>query len=378
MDRRATLKLAQALIVLGILRRDRSAWGQDAAAAAPSTTVGPSPDALSRWLAGMPPRAPAGPVAEARWAPSGAWSSYAELEDARWRRQSARVAAMRRWAARAIAYVGPDRSLLYPFAGADALHALALFGRVGRVQLVGLEPVGEVPSALAAPSPSYFPRLSEALGELHRLTYFRTRGMSHDFGRADPRDGAPPPPSPAPGVLSALLAIVARIGGRVRAIERRAYPEDVTIAWSGDDGRARELAYARLDLSNDGLSQQASYFAAMRRRLAPHATLLKASSYLAGDPAFTRLREALLEDSDLIVQDDSGLPYRDLAAKWAVVLYGTYQRPDAPFQDRAQADLAAAYAAARTAGQSPELPFGIGYATVAERSNLLVARRVGS
>ena len=53
---------------------------------------------------------------------------------------------MEDWSAKELASRVPaERPLLYPFAGPDALHAIALFGHVKRVFMIGLEGLGALP-----------------------------------------------------------------------------------------------------------------------------------------------------------------------------------------------------------------------------------------
>jgi hypothetical protein len=75
----------------------------------------------------------------------------------------------------------------------------------------------------------------------------------------------------------------------------------------------------------------------------------------------------------MIVQDDTGVPYRDFnPSQWQVRLYGNYLPPIDIFKQFYQPDLANAYA-----HSSPQaLPFGIGYrGWDPKKSALIVAYR---
>ncbi len=77
--------------------------------------------------------------------------------------------------------------------------------------------------------------------------------------------------------------------------------------------------------------------------------------------------------ADVVVQDDTGIPYRHLQdGGWAVKLYGVYTPPLKPMRYAAQPDLEAAY---RSAGVVPGLDFPFGYHGRDGRSAMLVARR---
>jgi hypothetical protein len=308
---------------------------------------------VARWLGGVE-ALPGTP-------PDEEWVAYAMGESERWGRQEPRLRAMQAWARRELASaVSWDRPVVYPFAGPDALHALALFGGAERVVLVGLEPVGDLPGATASAAAGYFRHLGAALEDVHKLTFFRTHAMASAFARV--------------GVFPALLGTVARVGGRVTSFRSTDTPRGVRIDWVGEDERARQLEYVELDLANAGLAHQPAFLARLRR-MAPYVTFLKAASYLLWEPRFSRARRMILEDSAVIVEDDAGLPFRDLTGRdWTLRLFGRYETPVSPFEDRWQPDLEAAYA---SRGGRP-LPFGIGYHVDAARSNLLVAAKVGA
>jgi hypothetical protein len=76
----------------------------------------------------------------------------------------------------------------------------------------------------------------------------------------------------------------------------------------------------------------------------------------------------------LIVQDDTGMPYRILRdTGFQISLYGQYERPVKLFENRYQSDLDAAFG---SAGNTDPVPFPFGYNWRKEgRSGVIVARR---
>ena len=67
----------------------------------------------------------------------------------------------------------------------------------------------------------------------------------------------------------------------------------------------------------------------------PATTLIKSASYLLHDNQFSKTRALLLESADVVVQDDTGIPYRFLSqAPWQVKLYGQYHKPIRPMDVR--------------------------------------------
>jgi hypothetical protein len=333
------VKRRELLVGLGALALSRRAWALEDDAATSD---------MARWVAGVAPFP--GVAASAEWA------AFARAEDARWARQSTRVRAIQDWAQRFIA----PRTLagwpvVYPFAGPDALHPLALFDAQRAFHLYGLERALPLPAPLLPPPAGYFDSLSGAMEELHRLTFFRTSELTSRLATI--------------GVIPALLTILVRMGGTVTALSHA--PEGrATLHWTHTNGSSRRLEYTRLDLSNDGLNAHGEVEVSLRRA-SPFVTFIKASSYLLADPRFSRLGHVLTEMSAALVQDDTGIPYRNLVDSWDVQLFGRYVAPRGALADHAQPDLEDAY---HGEPHTP-LPFGIGYNVAAGQSNLLLATR---
>jgi len=83
-------------------------------------------------------------------------------------------------------------------------------------------------------------------------------------------------------------------------------------------------------------------------------------------PYFSRIRNLILQKSSIIVQDDSGIPFRFFKSdQWNITLYGVYEGPIDLFKNHFEPDLAAAYR-----HRAAPLPFRFGYTT---HSNLLRA-----
>lgn len=305
-------------------------------------------DMQARWLAGLAPLAGTEPSAE--------WTAYAQAENDRWKLAQGRLKAMIDWSSREIVPLVPrDYTLFYPFAGPDALHALALFGAARRVILVGLEPVGALVDPSRLPG-GYFTRLGAAVADVHRLTFFRTRDMSTDFQRE--------------GVLAAIVATIARMGGTITSVQTSSSPPAARIDWTSTNGQPRRLDYVQADLANVGLKGQAQLVADLHAR-APLVTFVKAAMYLFAEARFSNLRQTILDDSAVVVQDDTGIPFRYFDRGWAIRFFGRYEPPSPPFEQRVQPDLREAF---ERRSVRP-VPFGIGYHVRAERSNLLIASR---
>jgi hypothetical protein len=104
----------------------------------------------------------------------------------------------------------------------------------------------------------------------------------------------------------------------------------------------------------------------------PHTTLIKSASYLLHLKDFTTLRDHILKRSQVILQDDTGVPLKLYkAAQWEHRLYGAYVGPIPIFRTRYQPEMSSAYR-----DTAHPLGFGIGYRYESHESNLqLFVRR---
>lgn len=317
--------------VAGTLFRSATAHADDAV----------DPDFQARWIAGLePPKA---------FEASAEWRSYAQTENDRWTASAARIKAMEDWSAKELASLVPaDRPVLYPFAGPDALHALALFGKCKRLFLIGLEGVGQLPDPKVAPASGYWSKLGASQSDLHRLGFFRTQEMATDYSKS--------------GVLPSIVGTIVRMGGKVTSVRGG------RVDYTNKAGDARRIDYVSADLANAGLKTQTQLIADIHG-LAPYVTFLKAAMYLLGEPRFSYLRQTLLDESAAILQDDTGIPLKYFDAKWAMRFYGAYEAPPPAYSDRAEEALKTALEHRAVAA----LPFGIGYHVQPAKACLTVA-----
>ena len=116
------------------------------------------------------------------------------------------------------------------------------------------------------------------------------------------------------------------------------------------------LDYVRIDLSNDGMKTNPQHLAFFRES-AKAPILLKAASHLPQNLGFTMIRDEMLTQAPLIVQDETGLDYRPLNEKFNTVLYGKFVIAHKEFTSY-NTDLAKAY---KVRNDGKELPFRVGY-----------------
>lgn len=303
------------------------------------------------------------------------WRRHSELANAGWSNaQSHYLDPIETWRDRTLDKGGTANVAFYPFSGPDAANVLSFFPEAREYLLIGLEPVGCIPAGLADYNASYFSALRRSLDMILTVNFFRTADMEVDFGSANLR-----------GVLPALLFMVARSGYTVLdvtpvAITKDGAVERVLNGYTGEtpgvairflDGHrnVRELRYFSLNLIDSRVRRKPGtmkYLAGL-----PEVdTLIKSASYLLHSPYFSVVRETILAKSRMVIEDDSGIPFRFFdAPTWDVRLYGTYKEPITMFRKWHQVDLESAFASRRDVRP---LGFAIGYQRGRD-ANLMVA-----
>ncbi len=273
----------------------------------------------------------------------------------------------------------------YPFSGPDALYLLRFFPDAREAVMTGLEPVGPVPVLAGLSSEELVGSLAEIRKSLHAVlsfSFFRTNDLQVDLKKAR-----------LPGVTPLLFVFLAEAGHAIVDVHHVlldgggeicvATPEAVAAAPRGivpgvvidyflpGEADFRRLWYFAADLSDNGLKRTPQYLEFIKAR-EPEASFIKSASYLMHKPYFSMVRAAILAESELVVQEDSGIPHAWFQPRlWAATLYGRYGSPIALFANWQQAALKRDYGRM----QVRDLPFGIGYRHRRNDSNLQVYRR---
>ena len=99
---------------------------------------------------------------------------------------------------------------------------------------------------------------------------------------------------------------------------------------------------------------------------------MKSASYLMHKSYFSKVRSFLLENTDTLVQDPSGIPVTYFKGEqWKLRPFGHYPGPISLFSEHSQPKLFELY----RKGEPVPLDFGIGYRHRLGESSLLVAER---
>jgi hypothetical protein len=338
-------------------------------------------DDVARLLAGLPGR-PGSAFKDLE--AQEVWKQYASDFNESWKVTSSRFPKMREFQAAQLNTPAIRQGVLfYPFGGPDVLNALLLFPDNPTHILVGLEPVGSLPSSgtVRARLDPLLDGMRESLYSLMHRSFFITREMDKSL-RGQLFDG----------VLPALVVQLARMdqellgmstvsvvdGGKLAPWDRHALGGG-TVRNRGVEilfrkpgtTRVQRLYYFSVDLG-PRLEKNRPFqeYLAMQ---APLTTFFKSTSYFPHDAKFGFLNNTVLDLSHTVLQDDSGIPYRYFTGdRWQVDLFGSYEKPYGSFHFRVQPDLRRAYA---TPGVAKPLEFRIGYGFGKVPSNLLLAKR---
>ncbi len=354
-----------------------------AATPAPVTDTGAPNDltAVARLLAGVEPGT-SDPELQ-KVAQTQAWRTHRKASQYGDRQLRTRLERMDHWQRTTLPGGHAGGTLIYPFSGPDFVNAFALFPDYSTYVFFSLEPPGEVPALTGMDENQLgelFSDLRGALNDLVALNFFITPNMKDNL-HTDRLQGTVP-------VMLAMMGLLDLRVTRVEPFEpwpasdpsvkrhagKPALPlHAVRIDFEDRTHAHRTLLYLSLDVSDGQLSYYPEFVPWLRSFEAP-AVLLKSASYLLHGANFRKVRAAIRDRAALVVQDDTGMPYRILRESgFRISLYGQYERPVKLFENRYQQDLDQAF---ESAGNSDPVPFPFGYNWRKEgRSGVIVARR---
>lgn len=310
------------------------------------------------------------------------WKSFAQRSGPKWKQyDSARVAPIESWRDRELADLNRDcKTLFYPFSGPDILNANIFFPEAEKYILVGLEPVGVIPfigrDTIDTLS-NYLRSVETSLFSILRFSFFRTVAMKSDLNK-DQVNGTTPllmiflkaRKNEIISVKKMSVDVLGKLNekGRIPGVEIRFRKDSLHPVQC--------LYYFSTDLSNGGLLENWKEFRLFLDSMGRVDTYLKSASYLMHNAFFSTIRETILQHSEYILQDDSGIPYYYFdKSSWDIQLYGKYKGTIPLFSEEYQADYQEAFVADSASKKLRSLPFGIGYKWKGGESNLLLARR---
>ena len=270
-------------------------------------------------------------------------------------------------------------TIFYPFSGPDFLHVVSFFPKATTYYMLALEPPGSLPALSQLEHDSlndYLNTINQSLYAILNFSFFRTLSMEKDFKNQELN-----------GAVQLISIFIQRSGFSIATIEKAYLNADGKI--SNDSVQAcavpaihiqiienatqqtKDIYYLSGDISNLGLNKS-TCLKQFINQLPEFTTYLKSASYLLHKPYFSEVRDAILQKSKFVLQDDSGVPVFLFNEKdWNHKYYGSYDKPIDLFRNFFQKSLFLAYDSIEKATIKP-LNFGIGYDHKTNESNLML------
>ena len=293
------------------------------------------------------------------------FKSYQTNINSLWKRTDAKIPTMKEWSSNELSDLNANGgTLFYPFSGADFLHAELFFPNHDNIVMIGLEPIGTFPDLQLKNKDTtfstYMSQLKKSMNAILGLSFFRTIAMANDFK------------SDLDGTLHVLMHFMARTNHEVLNQEQVAIMPNGELTndlsslsdstyignryffkRNGED-KIRTLTYFAVNIQNvpyvsrgglaaKGLKTRTDLVEYIKE-IDIKSTYLKSASYLMHRPTFSIIRDLILNESEYILQDDSGIPaqYFD-SNQWNLTFYGNYSQPISLFENRYQEDLKEIY-----------------------------------
>ncbi|MFT5857963.1 MAG: hypothetical protein ACI865_000047 [Flavobacteriaceae bacterium] len=299
------------------------------------------------------------------------WDTHSKLLSGNWASmETKRLTPMSDWTKSTInPNIIDTLPLFYPYSGPDFLHANYLFPNASNYTMMALEPIGDLPDFATMSQGEmdhYLDNINLFLRDIYKRSYFITKNMEGDVDS-----------SAINGILPVLYVFIERSGYSIKDVERVGLDASGNIVakengisnkldgvrfsmTQNETGQKKQLVYWDCNISNSGFEKTpelALYISNMQRSNA----FMKSASYLMHYNTFSEIRELVLANSQAILEDDTGIPYKYFeSSQWKALLYGKYTKPIADFQSRLwQEDLQEAYDDPAT--HAGTLPFSLGY-----------------
>src|SRR5260370_19009261 len=267
------------------------------------------------------------------------WQAHAAaLNTAFAKLEQRQLSNIRIWRADMIPAGGP-KPCLYYFSGPDFLYADTFFPDCTTYILGGLESVEPMPDLLAVPEASLVSTLQNiqiSLNTILQFSFFKTKDMRQDFERGQLR-----------GVLPIIFVFLARTVKDMSAVEYVSLTSNGTVVnvmqvgsrvvkinfSDPAPGAEKVLYFFTADLSADCVTKNAGVLRFVEQ-FAPANSFLKAASYLMHEGRLNTIRSSILNNSELVLEDDSGIPIRYFTPdKWTLRFFGAYTGPIGLFKN---------------------------------------------
>ena len=266
---------------------------------------------------------------------------------------------------------GKSRTVFYPFSGGDFIHLYQLYPEAPHYLMLAIEPVGTLPDFTSLSTYDIDTALNESrhmLRDIFFRSYFITKNMAADIKKS----------KQIGGILPSILWGVSSSGHDIVSVENVTVSNNGEMSYSPaelggnfkqgvrvnfvehNSETIQEVTYLSCDISDKGIAKDTALTAVLAN-IGDVNSFVKAASYLMHYRTFSEIRNVILNQSLVHIQDDTGIPFKYFdQRKSTIKLYGTYVAPVKDFNERLfQADLDSVYK--DPAFYAGKLPFSMGY-----------------
>ncbi len=273
---------------------------------------------------------------------------------------------------------------MYTFSGPDFLFGSRFFPKAEHYVLMGLEKCGSITDITTMKETTlidYLSSIRSSLRYLIKAGYFVTQHMSTDFSK-----------TVLNGNIHNMLLFMARENYSIYSIDYGYMAKDSTFFVTGlkpssttgkingmrvgiTDSTGQILKYVyyfSADIADYKIKDKKE-FPAFMEKMGPFNSYFKAASYVPAHKNFAIVRNLILENSNKILQDDTGVPYKSLDTTiYEVEIWGTYSKTISDLSWGFQPGLKEAIEAS---GNNVSLPFKISYNGNYGEGMMLYAKR---
>lgn len=317
------------------------------------------------------------------------WLDFSTKINKAWMQiDSMRLKPMSRWAKTELTTENAKNlDVLYPLSGPDYLHVSEFFPEAKHYRFYALEIAGTLPYLNRMSQKAidnYLDRVYNSLGDIFKRSYFITAKMANALNSQNLN-----------GVLPIISIFLVRTNHEIVNVKyfhlnddgsesplkqdsvANHYNDFVRVYFTDkNDTTLHNVTYLKCDIS-DGKFQKNKGLRASLNNMPESFTYIKSGSYLLHTIGFSLMRYVIMNKSQTILEDDTGIPYQYfLKDAWNITLYGVYVNPVKNFTGMFQPDLYSAYHDTLH-NRVKKLPFSLGYHWGTNLQNLIKAERKG-
>ncbi len=244
-------------------------------------------------------------------------------------------------------------TIFYPFGGPDAAHAVMLFPSAKKYILIGQERAGRAIDTQNKVTDEMLQAIRQSISSFLLKGYFITMSMATDLHNKH-----------ISGTMPIILLSLSRLGYEIKSVTNSKLisknDDSIKIVFCDPVTKdEKTLYYIQSQLQNNtkGLAKLLTF---IKKESNNMATIIKSCSYCMHMNEFSKLRNLVTRKSNVILQDDSGIPVHMIDKSiFDITLYGSYMKPTLGiFKLYTQPDLASMYINKENVKQ---IDFPIGY-----------------